>query len=715
VRYFASAGLHTQGGMFQEFGLPYNMSFQYNRYNYRTNLDIDVTKSTTVSFNISGNSDATGRPQNSDGAAGIMRSIYWSTPFSSPGIVDGKRVNAALDYEGANMPFLGGSGMGYWGSGTYLTNRNVLNTDLVLKQKLDFITQNLSFTVKGSYNSHFTVNKSGTAATASYTPFLGPDGTLLYKKYGENNQISYTESMNDRARRRNWYMEAALNWNRDFGDHHVSALALYNHSKDYYLETFSDIPSGYVGLVGRITYDWRNRYMIDFNAGYNGSENFHPDRRFGFFPAGSVAWNISEEGFWEPIKPVVNFMKLRASWGLVGNDKIGGSRFMYTADPYRIGNNTTHGGAAGGGDGYIFGSNKVVLPGASESSRNNPMVTWETAVKQNYGVDFVVLKERLSTSVDYYRENRTGILVRDGAAPGFLGFSVPYANLGEVDSWGWELSLRWNDRIGKDFRYNLGLNLSHNQNKVIEMKETPQNYPWMYAKGYRVDARSQAKFWRFYDEEAEALHQKQFGKPIADHNVTLLPGDPVFEDLNDDGKIGPEDSTHALGYTDDPQYVAGFNMGFNYKNWDVSLQWTGAWDVSRSIGDVFMRPFYSNSDVKTGGLLKYHLNNTWSEENPSQSAKYPRPTWARSANNYRNSTLYEVNSSYLRLKSLQIAYNFDFPFMEKIKLNTFQLALSGYNLFTFTDYIWGDPESRASGSPTYPLQRSFSLSLRVGF
>lgn len=713
VRYFVSAGLHTQGGMFEEFGLPYNMSFQYNRYNYRSNLDIDVTKSTTVSFNISGNADNSGRPQNSDGATGLMRSVYWSTPFNGPGLIDGKRVVAATDYNGPNMPFLGEGAMGYWGNGTWITNRNVLNVDLMLNQKLDFITKNLSFSVKGSYNSNFTMNKNGTAAMATYTPVMQDDGTLVYKKSGENNQISYDERT---GRGRNWYMEAALNWNRDFGGHHVSALALYNQSKQYYPSTFSDVPSGYVGLVGRITYDYKNRYMAEFNVGYNGSENFHPARRFSFFPAGSLGWTISEENFWQSIKPAINYMKLRVSWGIVGNDKIGGSRFMYTADPYVIGNTQVPNMNGGSPAGYYFGTNRVVMPGARESGRNNEMVTWETATKQNYGVDFAILKERLSTSVDYYRENRTGILVRDATAPGLLGFQVPYANFGEVDSWGWELSLRWNDRIGENFRYHLGVNLSHNDNKIIEMKESPQNYPWLWQKGHRIDARSQAQFWRFYDEEAEALHQKQFGRPIADHVVTLLPGDPIFVDLNGDGLITSEDQTRELGYTDDPRYVAGVNMGFNWKNWDVSLQWTGAWGVSRTISDVFAQPFFRNSDKVQGGLLQYHLDNSWTEENPSQNSKYPRPTFARATNSYnRPSTLYEVNSSYLRLKSMQIAYNFHFPFMDKIKLETFQLALSGYNLLTFTDYIWGDPESRASNSPTYPLQRSFSLSLRVGF
>lgn len=720
VRYFISAGAHTQGGLFKDYGLPYDLSYQYNRYNYRSNLDIDVTKTTTVSLNIGGNVDNANRPYTGQGSSGVVKGLYWATPFSSPGIIDGKYVRAAQDYtDGVNLPFIGKDGLGdYYGKGYMTTSNNKLNVDLMLNQKLDFITKGLSFKAKGAYNSSFTVYKDASAAVATYTPVLMSDESIAYKKYGENNQTTYVER---RAKARDWYMEAAFDYDRDFGDHHVGALILYNQSKKYYPTTYSDVPEGYVGLVGRTTYDWKNRYMIEFNVGYNGSENFHPDNRFGFFPAGSVGWSVSEEKFWNAIKPIVNYMKLRASWGLVGNDKPHNdyaSRFMYAADPYLTGltdlfnrgNNANNNGVA-----YYFGTTRNTMLGAKEAGKNNPDVTWEKAFKQNYGVDFSLLNERLKVSADYFRERRTDILLSDATAPSIIGFAVPYANLGEVKSWGWELSLRWDDRINSNFRYYVGVNLSNNENEIIERKEAPQNYEWLYQKGHRIGARSLYKFWRFYDEGTPELYEKTFGTSFPDHGVDLRPGDAVFVDLNGDGVIDTEDASYAYGHTDDPKYIAGINMGFSWKNFDVSLQWTGAWEVSRLLSDVFARPFVSNDSQTQGGLLKYHVYNTWTEDNPSQSAKYPRPTWSNSGNNYRSSTLFETNASYLRLKSLQIAYNFNFPFMKKIKLNSCQLAFSGYNLITVSDYMWGDPESKASNAPTYPLQKSYSLSLKLGF
>ena len=169
------------------------------------------------------------------------------------------------------------------------------------------------------------------------------------------------------------------------------------------------------------------------------------------------------------------------------------------------------------------------------------------------------------------------------------------------------------------------------------------------------------------------------------------------------------------GYTNDPEYMAGLNLGFAWKNLEVSMQWTGAWNVSRLISDVFRQPFYSSTDATQGGLLAYHLNHTWTPENPSQDSEYPRATFVHSENNYATSTLYEKDSKYLRLKTLQVAYNFHFPLMERLKLTTFQLSFSGYNLLTFTPYLWGDPETRASNAPSYPLSKTYSLSLKLGF
>ena len=713
VRYFVSAGFMNQGGLFEEFGSPYHFGYQYQRFNYRANLDLDVTNTTKISFNVAGVVSDADKPRTGQGSTGMLRNIYYATPFSSPGLVDGKLVTTTTDYsDGVTLPFTGTNGLEYYSIGGFIsTTINKLQMDLALEQELDFITKGLLFKVKGSYNTQYSSVMTGTADRATYQPVIQPDGSLLYRKSGENTPISYDDSM---SKARDWYFEASLNYNRTFGDHSVTGLVLYNESKEYYPSSYSDIPRGYVGLVGRATYDYKKRYLLEFNIGYNGSENFHPDRRFGVFPAGSVGWVVSDEPFFEPIKSVVSFFKLRASWGLVGNDKIGGSRFMYLADPYIVNNSSL---ATRSGWAYNFGvDNSTNHLGSYENARNNPNVSWEKAFKQNYGVDANFLGERLQASFDYYLEHRTDILLRNLTAPGIIGFDVPYANLGAVDSWGWEASLKWADRTGQNFNYWVNVNVSHNQNKVLEKYEQPYSNDYQYEKGNRIGARYMYQFFEFYNEDTPRRYEETFGQPFPQQLVELKDGDAVFVDLDGNGIIDGNDKTRQLGYTDDPEYVLGLNAGFNWKNFEFNMQWTGAWGVTRMLGESFRMPFRSRTDYTTGGLLQYIVDNSWDPNNPSQDAEYPRATWTNGqVNNYQDCALYEKDASYLRLKTLMIAYNFDFPFFERLGISRAQLAFSGYNLLTFTPYIWGDPETTASTDPTYPLQRTYTLSLKLNF
>lgn len=716
VKYFVSAGLATQDGLFDEFDRDYRFGYQYERFNYRANLDLNVTSTTKISFDVSGNVSESWAPTTGQGSSGMLMNVYHGTPFSSPGMIDGKYVTTTTDYtDGAVLPFVGNDGLEYVianGGGFSNSGNSKLQMDLTLNQDLKFITPGLSFKIKGSYNSNMSVSHTGNRETASYQPVLQDDGTIKYRKSGIDSPVKISKGSGGG---RNWYMDASLNYNRSFGDHSVGGLVLYNQSKTYYPGSYSDIPSGYVGLVGRVSYDYKKRYLAEFNIGYNGSENFHPDRRFGIFPAGSVGWVISDEPFFKPLKSVISFLKFRASYGIVGNDKIGGSRFMYLADPYSVNNGSY---ATRSGTAYNFGiENSTAHMGAKESGRNNPNVTWEKAYKQDYGVDVNFLNNRLSASFDYYKEHRDGILLSDMTAPKLIGFNVPMANLGIVDSWGWEVQLKWNDRIGKDFRYNVNVNLSHNQNVIVDRKEAPYNNDYQYLKGHRIGARSMYKFFEYYESgKTEQRYQAKYGKPFPTQLVDLKDGDCVYVDLDGNGYIDPNDKSRDFGFTDDPQYVLGINAGFSYKSWDFNMQWTGAYGVSRLINENFRIPFRSRTDYNTGGLLQYIVDNTWDPEHPSQDARYPRATWTNgTVNNYQDSDLFEENASYLRLKTVMVGYNFKLPFFQTIGLDRAQLALSGYNLVTFTPYIWGDPESRATESPTYPLTRTFTLSLKLNF
>ena len=740
VKYFISTGYYSQDGLFKEFGANYDFGYQYHRFNYRSNLDLKATKTTTLSFNVAGNVSNADKPYTGSGAAGLIKQIYYATPFSSPGIIDNKLVYCTTDYtDGLKLPFVGGDGMGYYGKGFMQTNINKIQMDLVLDQKLDFITKGLSFKAKGSYNSAYTISKQGNCQVATYNPLVqydeqgnviyNADGTpyIVYRQNGNDTDPSYSASQ---GKARDRYLEGSFNYSRVFGKHTVNALMLYNQSKQYYYSNISypDVPRSYVGLVGRVTYDYANRYMAEFNIGYNGSENFAPGRRFGTFPAGSIGWIISEEKFWKPISKVASFFKLRASWGLVGNDKTAEKiRFMYLADPYITGSYGLVNNMSNWADtyGYLFGNAQSgtvqgtsSIAGAYESIKNNPDLGWEKAFKQDYGFDLYFFGDRFKTTFDYYREHRTDILVRDATVPSSIGFTMPYTNAGETKAWGWELSLGYNDKIGKNFRFWGKLNLSYNQNEIIEMKEEPQKNDYMLAKGHRIGARSMYKFWKYYEgEQTKAEYEQTFGTPFPQQRITnLQPGDCVYVDLDGDGKIDPNDMTRDNGYTDDPEYMAGLTLGFNYKRLTFNMQLTGAWNVSRYITDVFRQPFYCSSNTTQGGLLSYHVNNTWTPGvYESQDALYPRATWANAEQNYENSDLWEKDAKYLRLKTVSLSYDFINPTFKKIGMNKCEVTLSGYNLLTFTPYKWGDPETRASNAPSYPLQRTYTISLNVGF
>ena len=535
VKYFASLGIYTQDGLFNMFDTgDYDSGFKYNRYNYRVNMDVDVTKTTSMKINLGGRLTDKREPNYDNGTsktvAYLFRDVYWTPPFAGPGIVDGKWVTL-------NETLYGGFGKiydalnSYYGKGYNTIANNVINFDFSLQQKLDMITKGLKVHIKGAYNSGVSITKKREGRAARYEAFLGENDEILLKKTQETTTLSYNEST---GQSRDWYLEAALNYSRKFGHHNVSALAMYNQSmKYYYSDKFPGIPRSYVGLVGRATYDYKTRYMVDFSVGYNGSENFAEGKRFGFFPAGSAGWILSEERFMSSLKPYLSYMKVRASYGIVGNDRVSdGSRFLYLPDSYIISSGN-----------YGFGSsNDYKLPGAIESKIGNPNVTWETASKQNYGVDMHFFDGHLKTSFDYFVEHRKDILLTRKLDPGYLAVKLPTVNMGKVDNKGFEVTARWEDKI-QNVSYYVGTSWSYAKNKIIFQDEIPQPYEWMEQTGRPVGQQFgyvTDGFFSQEDVEKYAINKGMEGG-IPDHNFSPKAGDVKYRDLNGDYKIDDKD------------------------------------------------------------------------------------------------------------------------------------------------------------------------------
>lgn len=700
VRYFISMGMLDQKGFFKNHDTRYDANFNFNRYNYRANLDIDFTKTTLVAINMGGRVEKRNFPRSGDDINQLFRRIYWATPFSGPGIVDGKWIKGNSQY----LPVGLSDGLGnIYGRGYGSKTTNVVNLDLALTQKLDFVTKGLQFKIKVAYNSGYDHTKERATSIESYQPWYRKDVTwmehpagsdpneVVYIQDGEAGLISYAESF---GKSRDWYAEASFDWKRDFGLHHLSALALYNQSKTYYPDSdYPGIPRGYVGLVGRVTYDYDNKYLIEGNVGYNGSENFAPGNRYGFFPAVSGGWVLTQEEFLKD-NPVVNFLKIRASYGIVGNDRYHPygtgfmDRFLYLPNSYFI------------GSGYQFGTGTSWSPGAYEKSFGNSGLSWEKSAKQNYGIDFSLFNQKLSGSIDYFYEKRTDILAKASTDPIIHAMSLPVLNLGIVSNKGVELNLKWNHKINS-FRYWTNLNVSYAKNKIVYQDEVPSEYTYTLKTGYPVGQPFGLKVRGFYYEGME---------DVADHSYVLKEGDVVYEDLNHDGKIDDNDKT-AIGYPSYPLLNAGLTLGFEYKGFDFSMLWVGATKTSRVLEETFRKPLGETYDRS---LMSHQFTDRWTPETAA-TAKLPRATIDGVKNNYRDSELWVKDASYLRLKNIEIGYNFRLPFMPKIGMEKMRVFMTGYNLLTFDKLKISDPESMSSGVPQYPVMRVINFGLNVSF
>ena len=733
-RYFVSLGYLLQDGMLKQLGESYDPNYQYKRFNYRSNVDIDITKSTLLKVNIGGHVGAKREPRTDE----LWRKVLWSTPFSSPGIVDGKLISNIYSNRYISIGERSCPLDYYYNYGYNVDTDNVLNLDLALEQKLDFITPGLSMNIKGAYNTNYNVKASRTpsGADSMCTPiYLGSietpgmdfwdprfDRTIVYQTDGVSGlheQMSYGEEV---GRGRNWYGEFSLNYSRSFGDHDVSALFLYNQSKKYYPETkidgkvfYMDIPTAYVGYVGRMTYAYKKRYMVDLNAGYNGSENFAPDKRFGFFPAVSAGWILSEEKFMKKQK-VIDFLKLRASYGIVGNDKMENARFLYMAGAWS-GYNTV----AKGQGSWQFGKDggTGLLPDAKENTMGNPDVTWEKVAKQNYGIDLKMFDSRLSLTADVFFEKRKDILSTRNTLPAITDINLPKINLGKVSNHGYELSLGWNDRAGK-VDYWLKANVSYAKNKIIYMDEVVPNEPYMAETGRSTGLTYGYIFDRFLqkdDFDADGnLKKDENGRQILPQMAlgTPRPGDALFKDLNGDGVINGDDKTR-FGYAERPDYVFGFLGGLKWKNFEFSMQWTAAMNASRILDGEYRNAFGSTNSRM---LLKFLADGRWTEENPN--SRFPRLTFMNKSHYLQTSDLWLMNGSYLRLKTAEISYTLpQKDFLKKVGIESVRFYCNGYNLLTlFSDLndIDIDPEGVTDGgNNNYPNIRIYNFGVNISF
>ena len=714
ARYYVSGSYLDQQGMYKvdKALKDYNTNANFRRWNYRMNVDIDITKSTLLKVGVSGSLQKAND-------SGVGSDAIWTALMGYNAIMVPKL------YSNGYVPAYGndnGDRFNPWVQATmtgYRENwKNNIQTNVTLEQKLDFITKGLRFVGRFGYDTENNnwINRRKWPEQWKAKRFRATDGTLDYDRVAEERKM-FQESGSDGLR--NEFFEAELHYSRGFKHHHLGGTLKYNQSsKIKTVGLGDDLKQGIArrnqGLAGRFTYNWNYRYFIDFNFGYTGSENFAAGHRFGFFPAISGAWNIAEESLIKKHLKWMNMFKIRYSYGKVGNDNLGNTRFPYLYDietmTKKDGDKTVDTGGYNFGD-YTFDR---YYGGMRYSSLSSPNVTWEIATKHDLGIDFSFFNDKLSGSVDYFNEKREGIYMLREYLPGIVGLeSNPSANVGKVTSEGFDGHFTFRQKLGA-VGLTIRSNITYSKNEIVDRDEENNSYWYKMQKGHRVyQARGLISLGLFKD------YDDIRNSPVQDFDgYKVMPGDIKYKDVNGDGKIDGNDQV-AIGATTKPNLIYGFGIAANWKGLDVNLHFQGAGKSTYFIDGSTVHMFKLGDGW--GNVLSEMANsNRWisadisgdpATENPN--AEYPRLSYGPNSNNYQQSTYWLRNGSYLRLKTVEVGYTLPTQLVNKVHFNTVRIFFVGTNLLTWSAFKLWDPEMGSTDGKRYPLSKNLSLGISV--
>lgn len=727
TKYFASLGYFSQDGVFKPSGYGgSNLNSEFRRWNMRSNFDLDVVRNLKINIGIAGQfankQGIMGNPQDGDVVGSYARhkamlvSILGSPPFVGPGIIDGKLVSSFIGAGTNPLESKGGWGFSpvtsLFGLGIMQSQTTNLSSDIRLRHTMDYITPGLSVGGTVSYYDTYTTGKQIWRSVPMYSAMRNPDNPAeIIFIGGTVGPQSVTDNMNN-YKWRQFYLEGSLHYDHTFGDHAVTGLLLYNAQRTYHPALLFSVPEGLMGIASRITYNYQERYLAEFNMGYNGSENFPENKRFGFFPAFSGGWVLSNEPFF-PKNDYVSFVKFRASYGEVGNDKLAGRRFLYLP--------STWSNDGGWPDGYYFGNSNgstkdPFYPGAYENVVGNPNVTWERARKTNLSMEINLFKNRLTFVGDIFREKRDNILWYLGTVPDIVAASLPPANIGIVHNRGFELQLGWSDRIN-DFRYGIRGDVSYAKNTIIFQDEPLYPYEWMNSTGFSLD---QYKGWKsdgFYNSAEEA-----YNRPYSaiDGNKVQA-GDLRYIDIDGDGKLDLNDNI-PIGYGNHPRVGYSSTIDLGYKGFNLSVLFIGSDQGTFRIRDFYLlNPFY----MTQGNALQFQYDGRWTPEKAANSEEitFPRASMRTySTISGVESDFWIASTRFLRLKNVEISYLFSGDWVKRVGLSGLRVYANGNNLYTWNSrrLIKGiDPEQQDSGGASqgyvYPMMRIYNFGLQLQF
>lgn len=697
ARYYMSLGVLNKDALFkQDVGInKYNTNVAYKQYNFRANVDVNMTSSSVLTLGLENVLVNQNYPGFGDDSQALWDAQANMTPVTVPIVFSTGQLPAYGSNNDQINPYVL---LNYTGFKKYY--RNTSNLNVQFQQNLSKITKGLTFTALFNMNTNSEMWTSRTKTPALYyAKTRNRDGSLALEKKRDSSDPTF--DVKTRVNRK-YYFESRLNYERQFNnDHRVTGLA------HFYMEDFVDsrnvtdltaIPKRYMGFSGRATYSYKDTYMLEGNIGYTGSEAFENGKKFGVFPAVSLGWVPTQYEFVQKNVRFLDFLKFRVSYGIVGNDRMN-NRFPYL----------TLMGSSGSG---IWNSGI----GYTETQVGSSNLRWETAAKKNLGIDMKLFKSKFDLSVDFFEDIRTGIYQQRASIPEEMGLvSLPFANVGKMKSWGIDGHLSYTQTINKDAYIVLRTNLTQSKNEILQYEESIVRYPYQSTVGYQWGInRGLIALGLFQDEEDVRNSPRQtFGGEV-------LPGDIKYKDVNGDGIIDDYDIV-PLDYSSVPQIQYGFATEFKWKGWNLSVLFEGVSRVKYFSGGNGFFPF-AGKEVGNVLDLVADQSNRWTSreisgtaatENPN--ARFPRLTYGNNANNNRNSTFWLNDGSYLRLKNVQLSYQTNAKFLQKAGVKSATLSLIGENLHLWDKVKIFDPAQATRNGSAYPLQRVYTLQMNVQF
>ena len=712
VKYFLSLGYSHEGSIFKDFSEWSNANFRYDRINYRSNLDFDVTRSTKLSVKVGGVLGIKDTPTDKT-VSGMFNMMYSASPMMYPAYYPAWVLEEIpdTDYPDASGGRLSSPRTAYFGNirtslstGEFeQTTDNKLYTDINFEQKLDFITKGLSVKANVSLSTYYS-RISQTATNSNPTFYIdwnrydaGDGNPWIYSAASEHVYENTPYAVTRGAMQNNYYVtfywEGALNYNRTFGDHTVTALALFNQRENVKGTAF---PYHSQGVVGRVTYDYKHKYLFECNLGYTGSEQFSPENRYGFFPSVAIGWVPSQERFWKEAMPWWSKMKIRYSDGLVGSDS--GSRWLYFSDYVK------------GGDSYIY-----------EGAAANAVAQWEEARKRDLGIEMGWLNNRLTLNLDLFDEKRTNMLVKPNVTM-LVGTSYKEVNRGSMKKHGIDIELGWADKTPTGFGYNLTAMVSLNENRITNYEDAPYapEYQKTAGKPYKGQTDGVSIVDSGYFESIDDIHN--YPAYTTDWNFVNV-GAYKYLDYSADGRLSVED-LHAIAGSQYPPVVCSFRAGFDYKGFEFSMLWYAnlgkwveynkSWEIEFNKGDYrithsqldYWRP--DNRDANHATLVY------------GGTSGHPMYMWAGGSGDAGAKMMLEGRTwrkaDYLSLREVYLAYTFNAKRLrQKVGFRSLSLYLTANNLLTFTPLIEGDPASTTFTTGFYPQMTSLKLGVKIGF